>query len=336
MYACIYVCMSLLPDTCHMSSSSHLLWYHHPSNVWWGIWTLILLTVHFAVRLVTYLLGWNAFLSTVFSSTVWETQMSLTQSHIKTTLLFCHCHNLTESTPGTITHTRHPQIIADLVLRSVQLLFLRDRSPDSLTLLVFLSLRPFTRIQTVSITCQIASHSLPNLPITNVFSDRIIVKVQCMKTRLSNDAALLVLSYLNWSSNLFKQYIYKFNSYVIGKSVLSLRRQIEQLDQGQNHVRTIAQSIKRPSLTAEALFRFQAKVALMQFFKPPNTNFFPLLNVVWSILCVPFIYCLQKWTASLNNAHYKECSGDRAKLIDFFCLQNANFCNITGCSICIK
>jgi hypothetical protein len=78
--------------------------------------------------------------------------------------------------------------------------------------------------------------------------------------------------------------------------VLPLRRQIGQLDQGQNHGRTVAQSVSRPSVAAEALFRFQAKVALMQFF-PPNTYFPPIKHHAINALCSIRVLALAKDSA---------------------------------------
>jgi hypothetical protein len=84
-----------------------------------------------------------------------------------------------------------------------------------------------------------------------------------MKTRRSNDAALLIVTYLTYMNPEIGLTIYKSLIHMSSEQgVLPSRKQIGQFVQGQNHGRTIAQSLSRPSVTAESLFRFQAKVAV--------------------------------------------------------------------------
>jgi hypothetical protein len=65
------------PHICSISCLSHSSWFHHPSNVWWGIQITKLIIIQFSVLPVTFSLsGANIFISTLFSKT-----LSLCSSH---------------------------------------------------------------------------------------------------------------------------------------------------------------------------------------------------------------------------------------------------------------
>jgi hypothetical protein len=107
-----------------------------------------------------------------------------------------------------------------------------------------------------------------------------------MKTRRSNDAALLVLTYLTYMNPEIGLTVYKTLIHMSSEQgVLPLRRQIGQFVQGQNDGRTIAQSVSRPSVTAESVFSIPGESGSL------NTCFSPMkshtMNALYSIRLLP-------------------------------------------------